>query len=383
MSQKGSKINMNQLFPVKNAGKPLVLVAPLDWGLGHATRCIPLIRELIRQGAAPCLAGEAAQDILLKNEFPDLPFLPLPGYRIRYPKKGGSLTWKMLRQVPAIMSSIRKENAWLRQQMDNYHFDAVISDNRYGLHHPDTHSVFITHQLQIKGPAAWIEKWLRKKNYRYINRFSQCWIPDSIDDNNLAGQLSHPDELPVIPVKYIGPLSRFEKKAAPSIKDHLLILLSGPEPQRSLLEEIIINEISHYSGTATVLRGLPGHPSMIPSTGMIRFFNHLSSEELLTEIQKAEYIISRSGYSTVMDMAIMGKKCILIPTPGQTEQEYLGQYLQEKNRALCFQQESFELTAALKAASSFHFQEWPTAQPALLTKAVRELLNQIASPDLG
>jgi UDP-N-acetylglucosamine transferase subunit ALG13 len=383
LSQKGSKINMNQLFPVKNAGKPLVLVAPLDWGLGHATRCIPLIRELIKQGAAPCLAGEGAQEVLLKTEFPDLPFLPLPGYRIRYPKKGGRLTWKMLRQVPAILSSIRKEQVWLRQQMETYHFDAVISDNRYGLHHPDTHSVFITHQLQIKGPAAWIEKLLQQKNYRYINRFNQCWIPDSADENNLAGQLAHPVQLPAVPLKYIGPLSRFERKEDQPIKGHLLILLSGPEPQRSLLEDIIIQQVSHYSGTATVLRGLPGHLSVIPSTSMIRFYNHLPSEELSAAIQKADYIISRSGYSTMMDMALMGKKCILIPTPGQTEQEYLSDYLHQKNRAISFRQDAFELNAALEAASSFPFQEWPTAQPDLLSNAVKELLNQVVKPDLG
>ena len=374
---------MNQLFPVKNAGKPLVLVAPLDWGLGHATRCIPLIRELIRQGASPCLAGEGAQETLLKTEFPDLPFLPLPGYRIRYPKKGGSLPWKMIRQVPGIIGSIRKEQEWLRQQMKTYHFDAVISDNRYGLHHPDTHSVFITHQLQIKGPAAWIEKMLRQKNYRYIHRFKQCWIPDTAEENNLAGSLSHPDQLPAVPLKYIGPLSRFEKKEEAPIKGHLLILLSGPEPQRSLLEEIIIEQISHYPGTATVLRGLPGHPSVVPSTGMIRFFNHLSSEELSAEIQKAELVISRSGYSTVMDMAQTGKKCILIPTPGQTEQEYLAAYLQQKNLAISFQQDAFHLNVALEAAAQFRFREWPQAQHSLIANAVSELLDQVSKPALG
>lgn len=374
---------MNQLFPVKNAGKPLVLVAPLDWGLGHTTRCIPLIRELIRQGASPCLAGEGAQEILLKTEFPDLPFLGLPGYRIRYPKKGGNLPWKMIRQLPGIISSIRKEQEWLSQQMKTYHFDAVISDNRYGLHHADTHSVFISHQLQIKGPAVWIEKLLRKKNYRYIHRFNQCWIPDTADENNLAGSLSHPDQLPAVPLTYIGPLSRFEKKEEPPIKGRLLILLSGPEPQRSLLEEMIIDQISHYPGTATVLRGLPGHPSVIPSTGMIRFFNHLPSEELSSEIQKAEMIISRSGYSTVMDMAMMGKKCILIPTPGQTEQEYLANYLQQKKQAIFFKQDAFQLNKALEAASQFKYHEWPHASASSLTNAVRDLMDQVSKPALG
>jgi len=374
---------MNQLFPVKIAGKPLVLVAPLDWGLGHATRCIPLIRTLIEQGATPCLAGEGSQEILLKNEFPGLPFLSLPGYRIRYPRKGRNLPWKMIRQIPGILRSIRAEEAWLRKQMEIHHFDAVISDNRYGLYHPDALSVFITHQLQIKGPAGWMEQLLRKKNYRYINRFDECWVPDHADENNLAGTLSHPDSLPARPVKYTGPLSRFEQKEEQVLKGHLLILLSGPEPQRSLLEEIIIRQISHFPGTATVLRGLPGHPSVIPSTGMIRFYNHLPAEVLAAEIQKAEYVISRSGYSTVMDMAVMEKKCIMIPTPGQTEQEYLGRYLQEKKLVLSIGQEKFELSAALEAAAQFEYQEWPKGTANRLKDTVKQLLDQVSKPALG
>ena len=137
---------------VKNAGVPRILVAPLDWGLGHATRCIPVIYELISQGAEVWIAGEGAPVVLLKNEFPNLHFLPLRGYRIRYANSRIGLLWTIIRQVPSILKSIKKENTWLRKVVEDYRFDAVISDNRYGLYHPSVPSVFITHQLQIKSP---------------------------------------------------------------------------------------------------------------------------------------------------------------------------------------------------------------------------------------
>ena len=162
-----------------------------------------------------------------------------------------------------------------------------------------------------------------KKNYGFINRFSECWIPDEENENGLAGQLSHPALLPSIPVHYLGILSRLKKLDMEEKKRHLFISLSGPEPQRSSFEEKIIQAIAHYNGTATIVRGLPGEAVLIPSTNDILFFNHLPSDELNKEMQKAEYVISRSGYSTVMDIVTLGKKSILIATPGQTEQEYL------------------------------------------------------------
>jgi len=337
------------------AGQKL-LVAPLDWGLGHATRCIPLIKDLLAQDCAVWLAGEGAQEILLRKEFPSLPFLYLPGYRVRYARTGRGLLWRMLMQGPGFRQTILYENTWLKKKVEEYGFDAVISDNRYGLHHEKINCVFITHQLSIKtGMGRWTEKMLQRINYNYINRFTECWVPDEKGENNLAGELSHPEKFPSIPVKYIGPLSRFEKKSAPIIKDHILVILSGPEPQRSILEDKIVDNIAHYNSTAVVVRGLPADASIIPSTNTILFYNHLSSDELQKEIEKAEWIIGRTGYSTVMDITTMQKKSILIPTPGQPEQEYLAKYLMKNKLAFCVKQKEFSLQETLADAKAFNY----------------------------
>ena len=373
-----SNINTNQPFKDKSLRKPRILVAPLDWGLGHATRCIPIIRELLKQEAELWIAGEGSQKELLLEEFPALSFLPLPGYRVKYAQSGLGLLFNMLRQTRQILSAIKNENSWLKEMVTTLGFDAVISDNRYGLYNTATHTVFITHQLVIKSPLGkWTEKILQQKNYKYINYFNECWVPDIHDaEDSLAGALSHPKTKPAIPVSYIGPLSRFELTGGPIKNNHLLVILSGPEPQRTLLEEKIIKDIAHYPFTATIVRGLPGSESIIPSTGMIKFYNHLPASALNKEMEQAAYVISRSGYSTIMDLMKLKKKSILIPTPGQTEQEYLGDYLSKKQWLLCVTQKDFSLTDSLKKAEQFSYQ-FPSLQTEQnLEQAISDLLEK-------
>jgi len=329
-------------------------VAPLDWGLGHATRSVPIIRDLLNSHSEVWLAGEGMQEKLLREEFPSLPFLPLKGYRVKYGKS--VLTGKILLQIPSILRSIKEENKWLKEQVSNHGFDAVISDNRYGLYHEKIFSVFITHQLCIKSSfGKWSEKILQQWSYKFINRFHECWVPDEEEENNLAGELSHPVKLPSIPTKYIGTLSRFEKKNIDQIKKHLLIILSGPEPQRTILENKVIDQIVNYPATATIVRGLPGEKNIVPSTNTIHFYNHLSSAELNREAMKAEFIISRSGYSTIMDIAALQKKSILIPTPGQTEQEYLADHLMKKQFAFCINQNDLSLLENIEESKRFEY----------------------------
>ena len=334
-------------------GKKL-LVAPLDWGLGHATRCVPIIRELLNNDCSVWLAGEGAQEKILREEFSALPFLPLKGYRVKYAKT--ALGGRLILQIPSILRTIKEENEWLKKQVGKYQFDAVVSDNRYGLYHEKINSIFITHQLRIKSFwGKWSEGFLQKWNYKFINRFNECWIPDEEGENNLAGELSHPLKFPITPVKYIGPLSRFEKKNIEEIKDHLLIILSGTEPQRTILENKLIDQIVNYPGTATIVRGLPGEMNIIPSTNTIHSYNHLSSGDLNNEMMKAEFVIARSGYSTVMDSAALKKKSILIPTPGQTEQEYLSSYLMKKRFAFCVNQNEFSLLKNIEQAKKSEY----------------------------
>lgn len=335
------------------AGKKL-LVAPLDWGLGHATRCVPIIRDLLNNDCEVWLAGEGAQEKLLREEFPSLPFLPLKGYHIKYSKSG--LAAKLVFQIPSILRSIREENSWLKEQIKSHGFEAVVSDNRYGLYHESIFSAIITHQLRIKSSLGQLsENLLQKWNYKLINKFDECWIPDKEGENNLAGALSHPHKLPSIPVKYIGSQSRFNSLNIEVEKDHLLIILSGPEPQRTIFENKIIEEIVNYPGTATIVRGLPGEKNIVPSTNTIHFYNHLKANDLNIEMMKAEFIIGRSGYSTIMDIGELGKRSILVPTPGQTEQEYLADLGMQKRFAYCVKQKEFSLLKVISEARRFDF----------------------------
>ncbi|SFV30808.1 glycosyltransferase [Thermoflavifilum thermophilum] len=314
-----------------------ILVAPLDWGLGHATRCIPIVRELLVQGCEVWLAAEGKHARLLQLEFPDLPILTLKGYRIRYThhNHGKWFAWNIVRQIPRIFSTIRYEHEWLQKMQRHYRFDAIISDNRFGLFHPDIPCVFMTHQLQILVPG-WMEKlpgpsaWLRQLNYRYIRRFAACWIPDWPGSINLAGKLSHPANLPDH-VSYIGPLSRFAALPDMRKKHDVVALISGPEPQRSLLEKLLIAQLKDAPLQALLIRGRPDEPFQeISINSHLTIITHLPTAQLNEVMQSAHAVISRSGYTTIMDLVAMNQKAILIPTPGQTEQEYLAVYHQQQ-----------------------------------------------------
>jgi UDP-N-acetylglucosamine transferase subunit ALG13 len=359
-------------------GRPKILVAPLDWGLGHATRCIPVIYELLRQNAEVWLAGEGAQEALLKREFPGLTFLYLRGYRMKYGNSRSGLLRDVFMQVPGMLSAIKNEHAWLQKAVAEHHFDAVISDNRFGLYHPAISCVFITHQLHIKTPfGGWSERVLQKCNYRFINRFNECWVPDEEGENNLAGELSHPSKMPGVPVHYIGALSRMKKNPPCEQKRRLFITLSGPEPQRTIFENIITKDIVHYQGRATIVRGLPAEANLIPSTNDIHFFNHLPSAEMNNEMEKAEFVIARSGYSTVMDIAALDKKSILVATPGQPEQEYLAKYLSEKGFAVFINQEEFSLNKALQQAAHFDYRAVDLPINSRLNSVVQSFLSKL------
>lgn len=353
-----------------------ILVAPLDWGLGHATRCIPIIKEFEKQGVEILLAGNEKQELFFKKEFPQLLFLKLPGYEVSYAKTRIGLVFKLFAQLPAISKHIQYENNWLKQMIKKHQIDAIISDNRFGLFSDQIPGVFITHQLTIKSLFGnWGEKLMQKWNYHFINRFKECWVPDYEGELNLAGELSHPVKLPNIAVKYIGPVSRFEKKQVEIIND-ILVILSGPEPQRTILEKIIINQIKGIQKKIILVRGLPGEIKSLQLDKSITVFNHLPSEELNDLIEKSEWVIGRCGYSTVMDLIKLKKKNILIPTPGQTEQEYLAKHLSKIQFAFCVSQQNLNLTSNLKEASSFDYC-FPAQNENVLKNTIQQFLESL------
>lgn len=336
--------------------KPNILIAPLDWGLGHATRCIPVIRQLLHKNCQVWIAAEGAIKLLLQKEFPGLNFCELKGYHINYSKNRWLLPLTIGKQIPKILSAIQYENERLDEIVEEHQIQGIISDNRYGFYHDSIPSVFMTHQLLIKTPfGKTADTYLQKLNYEYINSFSECWVPDNEGAVNLAGDLSHPEKKPSVPLKYIGPLSRFHQAPVEEEK-HLLILLSGPEPQRTLFENLIAEQLSDYKGPVVLVRGLPGDTSKLNSSPNVSVYNHLPAGELNQKINEASCVISRCGYSTVMDLSVLKKKSILIPTPGQSEQEYLAKHLMKNNFALCIDQTKFRLKNALDLSSHFDYQ---------------------------
>ena len=356
-----------------NINRKRVLIAPLDWGLGHATRCVTIIKELLAQGFDVMIAAEKGGAVLLQKEFPDIKIMPLQGYRVSYSKNKKFFLVKMLSQFSKIYAAVKNENKWLNEIIKEYEIDIVISDNRYGLYNKNCHTIFITHQLFIKTGNRFTEWIAQKINYHYINKFNECWVPDVEEIENLAGELSHPITKPTIPVKYIGILSRFKKLAIEKNID-LLVMLSGPEPQRTMLEVILLQQLKETKLKTVLVRGLPSaKESIFLENKLVEIINHLPASELNKLICSANIVVARSGYSTVMDLAALQKKSILIPTPGQTEQEYLAKYLAEKNYCITFDQENFNLEKEIEKLNKTTLNSYPILQKDTLKNIITGL----------
>lgn len=325
-----------------------IFISPLDWGLGHAARCVPVIHHLLEKNVEVIIGAEGSHLYFLREHFPQVEFVEFPGYRVSYSTTIPA-NLKVLLQVPGIISAIHKEHALLEELIVQKKIDAIISDNRYGLWSHKIPSVIITHQLNIQAPAG--KKALNKTIHHHINHFNECWIPDYEGEENLSGALSHP--IPKeIKATYIGLLSRFNPpvKSEAKMEYDLFVILSGTEPQRSILEKLIVKQLKDLPAIkALIIQGLPGDSHKKNSTENIEIIPHLPDEEFQHKLNNSEIIISRPGYSTIMDLHAIGwKKSIFIPTPGQTEQEYLGNLMQEKGLAIISSQKEFQLEYVLK-----------------------------------
>lgn len=316
-----------------------ILVAPLNWGLGHATRCIPIIKALLAQQYQPIIASDGVALQLLQKEFPQLTFVELPSYNIEYPEKGRNFKWKLISNLPKMIHAVLSEKKMVGKLVEEYQIDGIISDNRLGVRSSKIPSVFITHQLNVlTGNTTWITSEI----HRYIvHRFKACWVPDVPTFPNLSGYLGHPEK-PLENVTYIGPLSRLEKKQIP-IRFDLMVLLSGPEPQRTLLEEKLIESLEDYTGKILFVKGKIEPQQIKEEKNQFTFFNFMPSGELETAINESETILCRSGYTTIMDLAKLGKKAFFIPTPGQYEQEYLAKKFKSEGIVPSCKQHKFRL----------------------------------------
>lgn len=316
-----------------------ILVAPLHWGLGHATRCIPIIQALLNHNFKVIIASDGGALALLRKEFPNLKYIELPSYNITYPKNGKLFKWKMLLNLPKINKVISTEKEIVNRLVSEGKIQGIISDNRLGIRSEKTPSVYITHQLNVlSGNTTNIST---KAHQSIINKFDECWVPDINGKFNLSGKLGHLKN-PLFPIKYLGAISRMKELALP-IKFDILVVLSGPEPQRTLLEEKLIKELQEKNIKVLLIQGLVNSVQKKEQLGNITRINFMESKELEKSINESELIISRSGYTTLMDLAALEKKAFFIPTPGQFEQEYLAKRMKESQMAPFCKQEDFNI----------------------------------------
>ncbi len=337
-----------------------ILVAPLNWGLGHASRCVPLVRRLIAEGHEVILGGDGDSLTLLRKQFPKLRYTYLAPLNLRY-SKGRRQVWAMACALPRLISWAIKDHVMLQSVLREEPFDRVISDNRFGLYSREVESVYVTHQLHILLPKGWrwLEPLVEHLHSRICMRYNKVWVPDYKEfDKSLAGALSHVTEISnfkfqISNIEYIGPLSRFTNHQSPETKliaplrqrisNHhyeVVAVLSGLEPQRTLLEKEVVARYNGGSEKVLVVQGLMGRPNTRIKRGNITMVPYMTDTELKEALSGAKHIIARSGYSTIMDFDALGllnsqltidnSQIELIPTPGQPEQEYLAQRITEK-----------------------------------------------------
>ena len=312
---------------MKSVTHKKILFACMDWGLGHASRSVPLIRNLQKEGHEVILASAGPAFAFWKNYFPELPILEKPAYKIRY-SINFSVNAMLFFQSRSFLKTIRNENKWLEKIQVKYKFDEVYSDNCYGLYNQNLHSTIITHQLMVKCPKSFrfLEKSLHKKILSFTDKFNKVLIPDYKGEGNLSGDLSHKYPVPEN-ATFIGPLSRFDQRENEFTgKEYeFCAILSGPEPLRTDLEIQCIDLFQKTEKKCLIIRGLPENNDSIQVEGL-EIHNHLNDEEFRKKVIASDKIICRSGYSTIMDLYALNKRAIFIPTPGQTEQEYLAKH---------------------------------------------------------
>lgn len=313
-----------------------------------------MVRYLLQQGIDVLFAGNEWQRQYVTASIPGLPTIHLDGYNVWYSKTGIGFIPSLFRQLPGLLQTISREHKWLQEIAAQHHIDAVITDNRYGLYHPNIPSVIMTHQVVPQtgwGPIA--DKTLQWLHAEQLHRFDNCWIVDVEGEPNLAGSLSHPRHK-AANAQYIGLLSQLT--TLPATEEHLLVLLSGPEPQRTMLSDILWMQLQNSDRKIVFVEGsnrvkresIPAH---------IDYYQRLTADELNPILAASEIVICRSGYSTLMDLALFGKKAIMIPTPGQAEQEYLARHLHQEGVWLHAPQKRLDINKALQDVAHFPFRK--------------------------
>ena len=327
-----------------------VFFAVLDWGLGHAARSIPVIRSLQAHNCNVIIGSSGTALSFLKSELPEVTTINLSAYEPHY-SRNGLTPLSLLLQTPKFFRAIRNERRQTSDVVRHHEIHFIISDNRYGCWSPEIPAIIISHQLNLYMPGGyqWLSGPINRINHRLLKKFVSCWVPDVV--NGLTGSLSTSNGLNV---EYLGYLSRFDGIVLPPVKKEyeVVAILSGPEPQRTILENLLIEQLIDLNLKAVLVRGIPGMNSVKPM-GNLEVINFLNAMDLATYIKRANVVITRPGHSSIMDLATLEACAIFIPTPGQTEQEYLAERMKNKKLALCIAQRHFNLKQALTEVVSF------------------------------
>lgn len=350
-----------------------ILVAPLDWGLGHASRCVPIIETLLESGVEVILGTCGPLKNFFKEAFPQLQQVELPSYGIEYPTHGYQMPAWILSQLPRLHKIIDKEHQQVESYVSSLGINAIISDNRFGAYSTKIPSVYLTHQLRIAFPFA--SRFLEIIGVQFhstkISNFTEVWVPDIEEFPGYAGRLSH--QKIQKKCRYIGPLSRFYNISSktPSKSFRFLGMVSGVEPMRTRLEEKLLNAFQSLSGEHALILGKPSDGLNTKKIGNVTLFSHLPKNEFYNLVKSSEYFISRPGYSTIMDQVFLGSNCLFIPTPGQTEQVYLGKILSKSKYARVIEERNLN-----KDTLESIFEGTPLRLPNINSKLLKDTISE-------
>lgn len=383
-----------------------ILVAPLDWGLGHATRCVPVIREFLAQGAEVELAVVKANAGFFREVFPELRQRVAPGYNVVYPKYGFNMALWLLKNSAHLNAVMRYEHRYAEEMVERHGYDVLFSDNRFAFFSKKAYSVYMTHQRRIAFPPALVAlegigiRWHRAR----MRNFDEVWVPDVETAPGYAGALSHlPSHGQQVTgggrdsrgerasfgvcgapaVRFVGPLSRFDEVAGSSDagnkcagKYRVVAVISGVEPARTQFENRLRDILRDVPGEHLMILGKPQAPRRHWTEGNIEFVTHLPTGEFARAVRDADWVISRGGYSTVMDMAYLGATCIFVPTPGQYEQVVLARDLATAGYAVNIPANRLSVESLLDAFKGNVALPRPQ-QAGVLENAVKDLFSRV------
>lgn len=367
-----------------------VLVAPLDWGLGHATRCAPIVQKFLDQGCDVELAVVKSNAGILREMFPAVRQRLAPSYNIVYPKHGYNMGLWLVKNSAHLKAVMRAEHHYAEEMVERRNYDIIVSDNRFAFYSRKAYCVYMTHQRRIAFPKAFkmFESVGEKWHAAMMKNFDEVWVPDLPEFPGYAGTLSHTAFCPQ-PLQFVGALSRFMLPGAASadatVKDlKIVAVISGVEPARTRFEGLLRTLLARIPGEHVVILGKPYEEARSWTEGNITFYNHLPSEKFAQVIRRAEWVVSRGGYSTVMDMAVLGAKCIFVPTPGQYEQIVLAEDLAKENAVVTIDESQLSVESINKILAEKNSVELP--KPSCndyLDVAVSRVLEKASSKKEG